>query len=171
MLPELERLTNSEYLRGYLALVEHSDVLTEFSDCTKAVNAYLANLHEDKLNHRYAPGKWTVGQVLHHVIECEIIFGYRALRVAREPDEQILPGFDENMYESDADLSRLHLRSLVEYFNGVRATTMSLYATISPDALQKRGVVDGKPMSVLTMFYLISGHSRHHLSVLTDRYV
>jgi hypothetical protein len=118
----------------------------------------------------YAPGKWTLKQVLGHMIDDERIFAYRALCIARG-DRRELPGFDENEYMAGSDFETRPLASLLEEYRTVRAATISLFAPLPPEAWRRRGVVNGYEASVRGLAWHIAGHELHHLRVLRERYL
>lgn len=118
----------------------------------------------------YAPGKWTLKQVLGHMIDDERIFAYRALCIARG-DTRELPGFDENEYMAGSDFEPRTLASLLDEYRTVRAATISLFAPLSAEAWKRRGVVNGYEASVRGLAWHIAGHELHHLRMLRERYL
>jgi hypothetical protein len=117
----------------------------------------------------YAPGKWTVRQVLRHVIDTERIFAYRALCIARV-ERQALPSFDEGDYAREADAALMGLTELKEECLLVRRSTIALYRSFSGSILQRSGTAAGGPVTVNALAYMILGHWRHHAILLRDRY-
>jgi hypothetical protein len=129
--------------------------------------------HIDKFktlgNRVYEPGKWTVNQIIQHLIDTERIFAYRTLRFARR-DKTALPGFDENSFAEAASTSNRSIDDLINEFDVVRHSTKLLFDSFSEEDLAAEGSVMGKPISVLAMGFTIAGHPIHHLQVLEDRY-
>lgn len=117
----------------------------------------------------YAPGKWTVRQVLRHVIDTERIFAYRALCIARGED-QVLPSFDENKYAQAADDGLSDLTDLKDEWLLVRRSTIALYKSFPAQLLQRSGTVGGGRVTVNALAYMILGHWRHHAGLFRDRY-
>lgn len=135
------------------------------------VAALIASLDDARVaGLTYAPGKWTLKQVVGHLIDDERIFAYRALCVARG-DTRELAGFDENAYMAGSDFESRTLSSLLEEYRTVRAATISLFAPLSPEAWRRRGTVNGYGASVRGLAWHIAGHELHHLRVLRERYL
>lgn len=125
---------------------------------------------EDKEEYAYAPGKWTVKQVIHHLIDTERIMSYRALRFARRDPQQPLP-FEENDYAANAELDGRSLKDLLDEFESVRKATISLFRSFSDKTLLQSGQTFMGPTTVLALGYLICGHSKHHCNVIAERYL
>jgi hypothetical protein len=142
--------------------------------------ALLARQREDTLGrfgsvpegrgaHRYAPGKWSVKEVVVHLSDAERIFAYRALRIARG-DGTPLPGFDENAYVPLSGAEAQPLAALVTEWGHVRQATVSLFRHLPAEAWTRRGTASGAPVSVRALAWIIAGHERHHLGTLAERY-
>jgi len=171
VLHELQQLTYAPYYTPYLERIKHADLQQELQDSAEAFSTFIRELPAGKWQYRYAPGKWTVAQVVHHVIECEIIFSYRALTIAREPAEVTLPGFDENEYAAVADLREADGTFLHRYFLAVRNSTLGIMKTLHDPHLNKIGTANGYKVGVKSLFFISSGHCRHHMQVIRDRYL
>ncbi len=117
----------------------------------------------------YAPGKWTVREVVGHIADAERVFAYRALTVARA-DETPLPGFDENDWARHSNSGSRSLSSLVDEFRNVRAASVALFEGLGEDAGQRRGTASGHSISVRAIAWILAGHAEHHLSLFRDRY-
>lgn len=124
----------------------------------------------DKLNYRYSEGKWTVKDIILHLIDAERIFAYRALRIARN-DKTELPGFEENDYVIEANASERSLSSLLEEYKMVRNSTVCLYKSFTSDQLERLGVASGSSVSVRAIGVIIQGHEKHHLEIIKERYL
>jgi uncharacterized damage-inducible protein DinB len=124
---------------------------------------------EARGSYRYAPGKWSVKELLGHLTDVERIFCYRALRFARR-DATPLPGFDENTYAPAMEADRRALDDLLQEWLDVRRSTLSFLRGLPADAWSRRGIANGKEVSVRALAYAIAGHARHHLEVLAERY-
>ena len=129
----------------------------------------LGTLSEARALHRYAPGKWSVKEVLGHLCDTERIYAYRALRFARN-DATPLPGFEEDDYVPAGRFDARPLRDLLDEWQAVRSATLALYRGLDGDALLRRGVANGNLISVRAMAWLAAGHALHHLGVLRERY-
>ena len=151
----------------YIKLVEDVDVID-------ALKKYGANyLDQEKLsrlgNAVYAEGKWTVKDILQHIIDSERVFSYRALRFARN-DNTALPGYDENFFAANAEASKRSVDDLLEEMTDVRNSTFKLFQSFNDDMLQKNGICFNQEISVLAIGFTITGHIIHHSNVIKERY-
>jgi hypothetical protein len=133
------------------------------------IRAVLSMFGEERAGHRYAPGKWSVKEVVGHMADAERVFCYRAMRAARG-DETPLPPFDENAWVAAAGFDRRPLRDLVEELATVRAATVRLFGGLDAATFERRGVASGKPFTVRAAAYITAGHVAHHLRILRERY-
>jgi hypothetical protein len=131
--------------------------------------AALLRRSRDRADFAYAPGKWTVKQVVGHLADVERVMAYRALWIARN-DMTPLPGFDENAWMDNARFGSRTLDDLVQEFEIVRASTVELASHLDAEEFARRGTSSGNPMSVRALFYIIAGHERHHLALFRERY-
>lgn len=120
-------------------------------------------------NKVYAPGKWTIKDVVQHITDNERIQAYRALRFARN-DSSLLPGYDEDPYAKEACAERRSLEELLEEFEVTRHSNILLYKSFTEEMLERKGICFGKEMSVLALGFVLAGHQEHHLRVLRERY-
>lgn len=171
MHPELNSLVRAPYFDTYLKTLESSDVLDCLQVSKKRFVEVISNLTDDQMNYRYQPEKWSIKELVMHLIDTEIIFNYRALCIGREAEEQDLEGFDENDYAQQARIDRLSKDDLVSYFTSVRDSSMLLYKTFSGDQLNKIGVASGHKVEVRALFLINSGHTLHHLKIINERYL
>ena len=158
------------YYQKYVNQVLHLEVLEalEFS-CDQFVNL-VSSLPNDKFDFAYAPGKWTIKELLCHIIDAERIFAYRALCFSRN-DKTNLPGFDENAYVPESNANSRTPRSIVEEFSAVRAASITLFKNLDEEAWLRSGTANNTEISVLALGYVVSGHLMHHISVLKERYL
>ena len=145
-------------------------VLKHMRESLKATTAFMLSLPEERLVFRYAPGKWTVKEVLAHVIDDERIYAYRALRFARN-DPTELPGFDQDAYAPCSGANRRTVESLVGEFAAVRRSTIALFESFDEEALERAGVADGNRATVRALAYHIAGHELRHMSIIRERYL
>jgi hypothetical protein len=157
------------FYETYISLVPEESIQQAFSNSLQQLRQDLAQIGSEKADYTYAPGKWTVKQLLQHAIDTERIFIYRALCIARG-EKQSLPGFDENAYAAEADVSRKHIKDLKEEYLTVRLSTIQLFQGLSEDVLGRSGVSNQKPITALSIGYAIIGHWRHHAGVLQRNY-
>jgi len=165
-----ERHEYADFYANYVAAVPEGDVLATLERQGREVAALLAALPAGLQQHRYAPGKWSVSELLGHLVDAERIFSYRALRFARG-DRTPLPGMDQDAYVAGGAFDRRPFQSLVEEAVHLRAANLALFASFDAQALQRSGEASGKPVSVRALLYIIAGHERHHVDVLKERYL
>lgn len=155
---------------GYVARVPaDADLLSLLAEQLDGTTTRLGSVPEARGTYRYAPGKWSVKEVVLHLADTERIMAYRALRIARG-DTTPLPGFDENAYAPASRADAQPLATLVSGWGDVRRATLSLLRQLPPEAWLRRGVASGMPVSVRALGWIIAGHERHHLEVLGARY-
>ena len=134
------------------------------------LNQCLGLIPEDRLFYAYAPGKWTLAEVLQHVLDGERIFAYRCLCIARGEQQQ-LPSFDENSYSEHAVTSHRTLGSFLEEWSSIRQATISLLAHLHEGCLDNMGHAAGYPVQVRALPWIIAGHEVHHLQIIQERYL
>jgi hypothetical protein len=157
------------YYDRYISLVTGDNILDILDDQRRKMVLLLSGRSEADGDLRYAPGKWTVKQLLGHINDAERIFACRALCFARA-DARPLNGFDQEPYVNGGDFDRCTLESLIEDFIAVRRASVALFRNLSPEAWQRRGVASEKEVSVRALAYLIAGHDLHHRRILEERY-
>lgn len=123
----------------------------------------------DKLNHRYALNKWTIAEVLEHIIDTERVFQYRAFRFSKN-DQTPLPGFEQDDYVLEGESNR-SIEELLNEYNSVREATISLFQGMPSNKLHRVGTASGMPWSVAALGFVISGHQKHHLNIIEERYL
>lgn len=131
---------------------------------------FLNALGEEKANFTYAEGKWTLKQLVSHMIDAERIFAYRVLCFSRG-EQQALPGFDENGYVEQADLSGQTLHELAKEFRTLREANLYLFKSLNEAQLLNAGIASGKPVSVRALLFITAGHELHHLDIMKERYL
>ena len=157
------------YFQRYLALVPEDDILTALEKQMNETAALLRGVGEERAAHRYAPGKWTIKQVVGHMGDTERILAFRALAISRG-ETNPLPGFDEDSYVRGADFDSWPYADLVDSLGVVRRANIMMFRHLAPEAWERRGVANENPTSVRGLAYTILGHERHHLGVLRERY-
>jgi len=158
------------YQRIYLDLVPNKPLIDTLEDALQEFVAFFNGIDAEKLNYSYQEGKWTIKELMLHVVDTERIFQYRALRFARA-DKTDLPGFSENDFVSNSNANDRSLISLLDEFVVLRKSTISLFETFSEDTLLKIGISGGNTMSVRAAGYLIIGHQKHHVNIVKQRYL
>ncbi len=161
--------TYPAYMEKYVMLVEADSVRETINKYTQSLMVFFENIPEEKAPYRYAEGKWSVKEMLQHIIDTERIFGYRALSIARK-DTTPLPGFDENTYANASKADERSLAGLIEELKAVRTSTDLLLKSFTEDDLQQTGITNGHPNTVNAIGYIIFGHILHHKKILEERY-
>lgn len=159
-----------EFYKAYVHLVKDMDLSSALRHAGDQVQRLLETLPEEKGTFRYKEGKWSIKEVLNHMMDAERVFAYRALRFSRN-DETPLHPFEENDYATEANAHARTIQQLAGEMRRLRETTIDLYSSFSPAMLQRVGTASGKRISVLNLGYIIAGHDLHHRSVLMERYL
>ena len=167
-------LPSSEYNPFYhnyvLSLSEEATLMGALESGRNEFLAMLEKAPDPKLGFAYAEGKWTLAELLLHVIDAERVFQYRALRFARN-DKTPLPGFDQDEYVPMSNASSRTKQGLMEEYSAVRESSIILFKSFNAEVLKRVGVASGSKMSVRAMGFIISGHQAHHLKIIRERYL
>ncbi len=158
------------YFSRYIDLVESDDVRQAFAEQQLQLAAIFNSIPDAKADYAYADGKWTVKQLLQHVIDTERIFAYRALWIARNAPDA-LPGFDENAFADIADVSNRSLQDLKNEYIAVRSSTNAMFNGFTDEDLQRRGISNTKEVTVNALGFITVGHLTHHYNILKERYL
>lgn len=161
----------AEYFKHYTSLVDTSIEIDEILNQVHKETTELFDLvTEDQGDYTYEPGKWSIKELLLHLIDTERIFCNRALRFARK-DQTDLPGFDHDTFVTHSNANDRNLADILGEFNLVRAATIALFQSFSKDMLEQKGTANGNPLTVMAIGYIIAGHERHHVNILKERYL
>lgn len=153
----------------YVALVQGDDPVAALERQGEEIERALGALDEERALGRYAPGKWSVKEVLGHVTDTERVFTYRLLRVARG-DRTPLAGFEENAYVAAAGFDARPLAALLAEFLATRASTLALLRSLPAEAWERRGLANGQEVSARAIAYILPGHAAHHFRMLREEY-
>lgn len=157
------------FYAGYVALAREHDPMELLARQPSTLRAACHNMTVSEALARYAPGKWSVKQVLGHLTDVERIFSYRLFRISRG-DSTPLSGFDEKMYAEAGAFDERSLPALLDEFESTRTAMLRLLEGISPVSWTRRGVANGVPISVRALLFITAGHVEHHIGILRDRY-
>lgn len=160
---------HNPYYSRYIDLVPNADILGALKQQIKETLAMLQGVTEEKSNYRYAADKWTVKEVVGHLIDSERVFGYRAMRVARN-DQTPLPGFEQDDYVRFGPFAKSRLADMADEFSAVRQANVLLLSQLDEEAWKRRGTANNSPISVRALAYIIAGHELHHRSILKEKY-
>ncbi len=130
----------------------------------------LSTLNETEANHSYAEGKWSIKEVLGHLIDSERVFCYRAVTIARG-ETQSLPGFEQDDYINNANFNSRELSNLLDEYQKVREATIALFKSFDVNDYDKKGIANNNPLTVRAVLFLIPGHEKHHINILKERYL
>ncbi len=158
------------YQKMYLKFVQNKPLVTSLETSLSEFVTFFKSLEEEKLGFSYQEGKWTLKELMLHMIDTERIFQYRALRFARN-DKTNLPGYDENFYAPNSNASKRNLTSLLNEFVAVRNSTITLFSSFDEKALLTIGNSGENTMSVRAVAYIILGHQIHHVNIVKERYL
>jgi len=158
------------YFQRYVDQVAEDDLQTAFKNQSLVIRPFLSSVSEEKSMYAYDEGKWTLKELLQHMIDTERIFNYRALCIARK-ETISLPGFDENTYAANSNANNRKWQDLVEEFLAVRKTTEILFSSFSDEMLETSGLSNNNPVTVKSLGFIIIGHFNHHKKVIEERYL
>lgn len=166
-LPENEY---SVFNATYIKAIENVELLEELEISLHDFIRFVREIPMDKFDYRYAEDKWTIKEIIQHVIDAERVFGYRALSISRN-DKTPLPRFEENEYVENANANSRSIQELLTEFSAVRHSNLLLFKSFSVEQLLRIGIASNHPVSVRALGFLIIGHLKHHQKVFQERYL
>ncbi len=158
------------FYKAYVKLVEHPDVLQAMRISGYRTMELIHSIPEAKTDFRYEHAKWSIREVLCHMIDAERIFAYRALRFARN-DKTPLSGFDENEYARNLNASARSLKQIGDEMQHLRTASVDLFESFNKEMLTRKGTANGNELSVVALGFIIAGHETHHCKILQERYL
>jgi len=159
------------YADMYIRLLPDDGLLLKhLEDNFIATKELILSLNEEKLNYRYAANKWTIKEILVHIIDDERIYAYRALRFARN-DQTELPGFEQDDYTLHSQANTRSLQSILGEYEAVRYATIALFNGLPEDAFLRRGTANNNKATVRALAYHIAGHELHHMNIIREKYL
>lgn len=159
----------SPFYAGYVALVPEGGIIAHLERQATEFGRLLESIPEDRGDHAYAPGKWTIKEVVGHLADAERVFAYRALRFARGDATPLAP-FDEDAYVPPAAFGARTLADLGAEFQAARLATIALLRGLPAEAWTRRGIASGHEISVRALAWITAGHELHHRKILNERY-
>ncbi len=162
--------TLPEFHKRYVQHVKDYDVLEAMKISSKETLGLVRSISEEMGEHRYAAGKWSIKELLCHMMDTERILAYRALRFARN-DKTNLPGFEENDYAPQANANNRNIKQIADEMERLRQTTIDLFINFTAEMLERKGLANNLELSVLNLGYIIPGHESHHRAILKERYL
>ncbi|HSK72040.1 MAG TPA: DinB family protein [Pyrinomonadaceae bacterium] len=158
------------YYETYVSLVEETDIVTAMQNQLTELEKLFGEITEEKSLHAYAPGKWTIKELLGHLTDGERIFAYRALRISRA-DQTPIEGFEQDGYIENSNFNGAKLTDLTEELILTRKANLILFKNLPDEAWTRTGTASDVPVSVRALAYIMVGHIRHHLNILRERYL
>jgi uncharacterized damage-inducible protein DinB len=170
MISQLEEREFNPYYSTYISKAEYPNIVKGLQNSQKEFISFVQSIPKEKLTHAYAKGKWTIAEVLQHVIDIERIFVYRALRFARNDKTPII-GFEQDDYVPYSNANNYSKEELISDFQSARTNSISLFKSFTGEMLTRIGEVSGSPMSSRAVGYVLVGHQKHHFEVIKERYL
>jgi len=167
------QITDTEYAPFYMAYIKslgNVDLFEILDASLEEIVTTLKDLPEEKLTYRYAEGKWTIKELVQHIIDAERVMSYRALRFSRN-DATELQGFNEDWYVENSNGNDRNFDDLLEEFVNIRKASISLFKSFKPEMHLLTGKANGHPISVRALGFIIAGHQMHHLNVIKKLYL
>jgi hypothetical protein len=158
------------YFEYYINLIPEDDIISALKSNHQTILDFIEDIPRQKLNYFYDEGKWTVKQVINHIIDTERILSYRALRFARGDNQKVL-AFDENLYAANANLINTNAQILADEFDSVRLSNILFFKQLSDKELLLKGQMASGEVDVLSLGYMLCGHAQHHINIIKERYL
>lgn len=158
------------YYYGYVDRIGQGNILDLLSAQRETTLNVFASIDERRAERAYAPGKWTIKEVVGHMVDVERVFAYRALCFARR-ETAPQPGFDQDAYVRAADFNRRSLNDITQEFSQTRDASLGLFRGFQEEVWLQAGVANGAEFTVRSIAYIIAGHELHHLAVIRERYL
>ena len=169
-LSQLNENEYNPYYKHYILELGNVDLIEILRTSSEELLETIKDLSEEKLAFQYAEGKWTIKELLQHLIDTERIMSYRALRFSRS-DATELQGFDENWYVENSNGNDRNFNDLLDEFTCTRRASISLFKSFTDEMLQLSGTANGSDMTVRALGFIIAGHQTHHLKIIKERYL
>lgn len=158
------------YYKRYIANVATDDISGALNEGLKDITAFYQSIPAEKQEYRYESGKWTPKEILLHLIDCERVFMYRAMQIARSNDAN-LAGFDQDEFVFNSNANAISMDNLINEYKTVRAASISFIENCDAKTLVKMGIASNSPLSVRAAAYITRGHEIHHTNVIKERYL
>lgn len=170
MMNRPEKTEYAEFYANYVALVEGTDVISVLENQAEDLWKLLAEVSAEQENYRYAEGKWSIKELLGHIVDGERVFAYRALRISRG-DQTPLATFEENIYVANSNFAASTLGELLEEFSLSRAANVFMFKNMTEEMWRQTGTASDATVSVRALAFIMVGHVRHHANILRERYL
>lgn len=165
-----KEITVPDFYTNYINAIHEDDLQEALLNNTRRFRKLLKQIPHKKINYAYAEGKWTIKELLQHIIDAERVFIYRALTFARQDPAQ-LPGFDENNWAITANAPKRKWHELVDEFKAMRASNELFFASLNDNQLRQTGTANNNTISVAALGFVCAGHVAHHIRIIRERYL
>lgn len=170
-IPKPSHIEHAVYYESFINLVSNStSVLDQLKTNANQLALLLLSLQEKQLTTPYAIGKWSIKDILQHLIDCERVFLYRAMRFTRN-DKTAQPFFDENEFAKQANANAVPLKKLLKEYKTSRQSTIAFFGNQNAQTLKRAGIAGNTPTSVRALAWIICGHEMHHINVIKEKYI
>lgn len=160
----------AQYYKPYVESITSENIIEVLENQLCEVEEFFKNIDEEKSNYRYAENKWSIKEVLGHLVDSERIFACRALRVSRSDPNQLVI-FDENLYIQESNYSSIPLKVILDEFILLRKSTIMMFKGMTEEMMLRKGLINGIDITVRAIAYITAGHTLHHLNVIKERYL
>lgn len=167
---EIDKSEFSPFYAGYIDHAGNMELIPGLISSAKNIKSLISSIPEENMNFAYAEGKWTIKELMLHIIDAERVFQYRALRFLRG-DSTNLPGFEQDDYVPASNAHERSKESLLDEYDLIRKSTLKLYENAKPNQLSFVGTASGGPMSARALGFIIIGHETHHAKIIKERYL
>lgn len=167
---ELQFPDPAPFYKTYTAVLGEVELMQNMINQLANFPKFLESIPDEKWNYAYAEGKWTVAEAIHHIIDTERVFQYRALRFSRG-DTTELSGFDQDVFVSGSKSNKRTTSSLIREYQMVRQSTIALFEDFDTDTLNQKGIASKLEWSVAALGFVICGHQKHHRNIIRERYL
>jgi uncharacterized damage-inducible protein DinB len=161
--------TYPAYYQTYIDKVQGDDTIALMEKGLEETTGLIQSIAPDKEDHRYAEGKWSVKEVIGHIVDTERVFSYRAMCIARG-EQGSLPGFEQDDYVAKGKFDKRSLSNLLEEYTGLRRSNIALFKSFDEEQASRMGTANKNPIQVRAIIAIIVGHEQHHMQVLKERY-
>lgn len=170
----MNKPTSDEYnpfFKNYIDLVPNGELVPMMVENLDKITSFFKSIPNELANYKYAPGKWSIKEILSHITDSERVFAYRALVCIRMDHTIVIPNMDENLYAKNRDVSAIELDSLIQEFEYARKNTIKLYEGVSEKQYNFKAKSEGGDITAKALGYAIIGHTLHHKKVITEKYM
>lgn len=160
----------AQYYEQYISEIKDDDILKVLESQLSEAVVLFKSVPDEKVNFRYADGKWNIKEVMGHITDTERVFAYRAMCFGRG-ENQALPGFEQDNYVKEADFTNRTMSGLLNEFRLLREADLLLFKSFNENMLTRGGFVEGKEVTVRAILFIIAGHSQHHIKIIKEKYL